>query len=332
MPQYMKYRATKIGSPVIRHVAQIILNSYIKKDLSITQLKKLQPFSIWYEDSKKKWESSKIALNNIEKHLIEHGKFDPNAFGLAELKCGWLDGDVDISLPQHIVGEDGYPIRFKLSLPLGPNFPICPELDREGVLYNSFQKSLSERIIKLHNRIVNHSSEFKEHDWLYDVIALISGCVSIVDITLNQLYLKAEYDPLPNWTYDKNILGERYNRRMNDKFQWVKLITGNCLSDINTEMKSFTTLKNIRNHTQHFDPPCFGFTLEDVVGWLNMVRDIGVLLLKIRKALGSPINNRIIDLLLIPKVEFEGVVTFNRPRAKHEETGYQTTIWNNENE
>ena len=106
-------------------------------------------------------------------------------------------------------------------------------------------------------------------------------------------------------------------------------ITGKPLDNVYKEMSSFLILKSIRNHTQHFDPPCFGFTLEEASTWFNMVKDIGILILEIRNRINSTLNTDLIRLILLPNVLFEGDVIFNRPRLEHKNTGYQTTIWPN---
>lgn len=278
-------------------------------------------------DGKRQWISKEIRLDAIENHLFINNKFLHAEFDLYELQCNWLDGDVDLSMPQQIVGSDGLAVIFSLPLPMGANFPLKPQIDREGVLYNSFQKSLAMRIIQLHNRLVSNSSSFNSHDWLYDLISLVSNCVSLVDITLNQLYLKAEHDPLPGWKFDKAVLGERIHPRLSDKFRWIGQISGNSLDNSQKEMKSFTFLRELRNHTQHFDPPCFGFTLQEVANWLNLVRDIGSLLCNIRRKLNSPLNERIIELMLLPPVIFNGQTLFDRKRTDHINTGYETTKW-----
>ena len=49
---------------------------------------------------------------------------------------------------------------------------------------------------------------------------LLNECVSIVDITLHQLYFKAEYGPKPaGWTFDPDRLGRRHGVRLKDKLQ-----------------------------------------------------------------------------------------------------------------
>ena len=69
-------------------------------------------------------------------------------------------------------------------------------------------------------------------------------------------------------------------------------------------MESFNVVKNIRNHLNHFDPPLFAYTIEDVASWLSLVNDIGMLLFKIRSKMDICINDQIVELMLLPKVNF----------------------------
>lgn len=212
-------------------------------------------------------------------------------------------------------------------MPYGENFPIKPLLDREGVMYNSFHASIAKRIIKLHNDLVSKSNKISDSDWMFDLISLISSTISMLDITLNQLFIKAEYDPLPGWEFEKSVVGKRQGRRIIDKLKWVHQITGKPLDNINKERKSLLELKAVRNHTQHFDPPWFGYTIEDVSKWLNLIRDIGLLVLKIRNKIGSEGNERLYEIIALPTVKYNGYVLFDRKRPKNNRVGYVTTTW-----
>lgn len=334
MHNFYEYEPNKPGRVIVREMAQRICNAYLNSNHSISKLKKIKRVTVNCLDpsSGRTWVSNEISYDLIHDYLQGNDKFNHSDFNLFELKCNWLDSAVEMSLPQHVVGSDLKAVAFRLPLPFGKNFPLIPALDREGVLYNSFQNSLAKRIIALHHRLIENSNEFQTYDWLYDLINLISNCVSLVDITMNQFYIKAEFDPMPNWNFDKSIVGDRTNRRIKDKLHWVKQITGFPLDNIAAEMTSLIILKNVRNHSQHFDPPCFGFSLEDAAKWLNMVGDIGSLLSKIRDKIRSQINEQIIEMILLPKVLFRGQVTFNRDRIPQSDSGYITTCWKNHEE
>ena len=91
--------------------------------------------------------------------------------------------------------------------------------------------------------------------WFHGLRMLLNECVTIVDITLHQLYFKAEYGPRPaGWAFDPDKLVQRQGRRLTDKLNWLAKITGKPLDDARDEVASFVTLKDIRNHFSHFDP------------------------------------------------------------------------------
>lgn len=328
--QYYIYEQPKSGQRITREIAQELCNLYFGIDDSITKLRKIPAREISCKDfsTGKVWLSNSISYKSIYGYLEKNRRFDSSYFNLFEIKCEWLDGDTNVSLPQQIVGADNGTVKIKLPLTLGKNFPIQPMLDSEGVLYNSFQKSLTTRIHQLHNRLVTNSENFQDPDWLYDLITLFSNTVSLVDITLNQFYIKAQYDPLVNWSFDITVVGSRINRRMDDKFRWIRQITGNELDNVEQEMSAFKTLKELRNHTQHFDPPCFGFTLEEAAHWLNLIPKVALLLLKIRKKISSKPNEGLIGLALLPQVEFHGITLFDRERVISPNLGYESTKWN----
>lgn len=328
--KYFSYEESKPGRVATRRVVTDILNSYLKSNLSKTKLKKMKKMRLNFSSktgTRQSWQSKDMSFSILEDYITKNNKFNFKDFDACEIKCPWLDGDVDISLPQHFVGSDGKSVKIKLNMPFGNSFPIEPILDREGILFNSFQNVLADRIISLHNKLIAESVNCLTQEWLYDLITLISNSISLVDITLNQLYIKAEYDPLPCWKFDKEKLGERHAVRLVDKFRWINKITGNPLDNIEKELESLKILKNIRNHTQHFDPPCFGFALEDVKEWLNMINDVGSLLLKIRKKIGSEANEKIYEIILLPRVKFKGVVLFDRKRLPLDNMGYASTCW-----
>ncbi len=329
MHQYLKYESAKPGKVSRRLVAQSLSNIYLGAEHSINRLRKVGRFTVNWSDpsDRTRHKSDEISFEIIEEYLFRNNRFDHKVFGLYEIGSNWLDSSVEFALAQHAVGSDGEAVKIQLAMPFGPEFPLRPLIDREGVLYNSFQNSLATRIVSLHRRLVEQSHQFMKTDWLYDLISMISNSISIVDITLNQLYIKAQYDPLPGWTFDQNVLGSRINRRLLDKLHWIKQITGVSPDNIEEELNALKTLKSLRNHTQHFDPPCFGFTLEDATHWMNMVSSIGWLLHKIRKMIGAQSNEQIIEMILLPTVEFFGDTLFNRERILQENSGYVTTCW-----
>ena len=280
---FLKYEQGRKNRRIDRTISAKIVNEYLKSNNSIKKLKKIKGFRVNWAIKGQNYKSEEITYKKILAHVSQNQFFDNKKFNLPEIKDTWLDGGFDVVLKNHIVGSDNGSVKMHLDMSLGEDFPLKPKIDREGVLYNSFQTALLRRIVVLHKKLVDNSCEFQEPEWLFDFIIMISACISVVDITLNHLYVKAQYDPFSGWVFDKEKLGSRINRRMTDKLKWVHYITGKPLDNVQREMSSFSILKSIRNHTQHFDPPCFGFTLEEAANWFDMVKDIGILLLEIIK-------------------------------------------------
>ncbi|OIP36501.1 MAG: hypothetical protein AUK47_15030 [Deltaproteobacteria bacterium CG2_30_63_29] len=161
------------------------------------------------------------------------------------------------------------------------------------------------RIRELREALVNNSDEFSSDAWFQNLRSLAGECVSLIDVTLHQLYFKAQHDPLPGWAFDDTKLGERHNRRIADKLKWGFLISGNPLN-AKEEIAAFDSIRELRNHLQHFDPPCFCFTLErDAVKWLNDALLVGRLAWKIRQQVGAPLSMPLIRLLLAPEAAFQ---------------------------
>ena len=114
--------------------------------------------------------------------------------------------------------------------------------------------------------------DLDEMTWFHELRMLLSECITAVDITLHQMYIRAESGPCPpGWRFDPLKVGLTHGVRFRDKLKWVGLITGKPLGDASKEMESLLLIKDIRNHFNHFDPPCVAYTMEDVVKWLNRV-------------------------------------------------------------
>ncbi|NOU28836.1 MAG: hypothetical protein HOO96_13100 [Polyangiaceae bacterium] len=240
-------------------------------------------------------------------------------------------GAVHISPRFHAPAEDGSALTFQVPTSLGPNFPLVPRIDREGQAFSSFQLMLQNSILSLRTALVTHSYAFESVDWFQNLRSYVSECVSLIDVTLHQLYFRAEYAPSPDWVFDPEKLGARHGRRLNDKMKWIYQITGQPFH-AEEEMKAFQVIRELRNHLQHFDPPCLSFTLEhDVVQWLNAMPLIAQLSWKIRQAIGSPLSGPLIRMLLAPAVEFAAEDP-RRPRvAPAAGIGYASTRWHPKN-
>jgi hypothetical protein len=269
----------------------------------------------------------------IAQSIREQGSFNTEAFGLLPMECQWMDFTLDMSLNAQFKGPednadvlkilDGTPQQF-----YGHNYPIKPALDREGRSFSTMQPLMLKRIIRTRNKLIGNSDQSLTPDWFLDLRTLISDVVSIVEITLNQIYIKAEFDPLPGWTFNKENLGERHGRRFDDKLKWIYKISGKHLG-AEKHLPAVNRLRELRNHLMHFDPPSFTLTLEEATGWLNDMIDVGYLLIAIRRALDLPLSNDLVNFILqrdavfVPEQDFNG----RNPVPTDGSAGYSSSVW-----
>jgi len=166
---------------------------------------------------------------------------------------------------------------------------------------------LQNEVVKSWHYLIDYceGSLVEESAWLSTLVTYLNSCISLVEITLNQLYYKAKYDSQNmNWIFDEERLGTTIYKRMSDKFKWIGRITNKPLDNAELEIKNFKKLKALRNHLNHFDPPAFAYTIEDIADWLSAVSDIGKLLIKVRMKLHVDLSDRLVEMALLPKVNF----------------------------
>jgi len=186
----------------------------------------------------------------------------------------------------------------------GDSFPLNPKLNQEGFLITSFLELITKRVSYNRNFLVRHSHHFFTSEWLFTLKNILNDTISLVDISLNQLHLKASYDKKVEWDFNADELGRRNGVRLIDKLKWVKIITGNDLN-IEKEKPSLAKLKEIRNHLNHFDPPSFVATINEISGWLNEIFHVVKIVIRIRLCSGEMINKDLIELYLQPDIYFK---------------------------
>ncbi len=231
-----------------------------------------------------------------------------------------------------LLGKAGEYIR--LGLPRwgnGTGFPIHPQIDREGIVHSSFQQPLQKNIVRLYHSVVEHSDEAlgKENwSWLDDLRMLLSECVSLVDIVLHHMYFEAKYNGGQHgWTFCESRLNKHPAMRLGDKLRWVGQITGTPLDNAAMERSALFRIKSVRNHFNHFDPPCVAYTLEDVVEWLHDVRSVGKLLWKIRQKARAQLNQGIIEIVMLPTVRLCPLDPGERRLPQPTDVGYRSSQW-----
>jgi hypothetical protein len=331
---YLALAPRPTGSRTLRDVALALFNQYSNESLSRNRALKQKPRSVkWWKDDvdasgapTKIWHTSRpFDLRALETHL-ESGAFNAGSFGLFDPMCNWLDPAVHMGPEFHYVDPNGVAVTMQAPMNLGATFPLVPRLDREGMFLTSFQARMQRRIVRLWNKIVETSGNHFADEWFDDLRSLVAECISLIDTTLHQLYFKAQYSPLQGWTFDPDRLGERHGRRLMDKLSWVYQITRKQLHLTEAERNSLLRIKDLRNHLNHFDPPCFCYSLEDVVGWMNDVRQIAQISWKIRAALGSPLSSPLIGMLLLREVVFVPK-TPDRRLPQPSNVGYGSASW-----
>lgn len=276
------------------------------------------------------WKSKPINWSRLNDHIKKYKRFKFEDFDFPVYNCFWLDTSIDLTLNFHVIGSptSGMFIQdWLLIQKFGHDIKLRPQIDREGHLISSFLPTLIKRIIYQRNELISNSNKALEINWLFGLKELIINSISLVDITLLQLYTKAEFNPETTWNFDKDKLGEKHSRRISDKLKWVRQITG-INPEFSNEVESLMILKGVRNHLSHFDPPCFCATLEEICDWLNMIMDIAIVNYKIRKAINVRMSEELMTLMVQPLVEFVPQSVFqNRVVQNRSRSGYRTSIW-----
>lgn len=293
------------GKPLknmITYAAIIVCNQLLNKQQSAKAWRKdNQKYNLSFEfPPGTKQVSKPVNYKVISTHIREDGRFDIDKLNLPHIECMWLDHSSDIKMNIHIAGKKnlfGISSGDNQAHYYGEKYPIKPTLRREGHLYTSFQPQLLDRIVRERARLINNSGSSLTDDWIFDLRNVINDSISLLDIALNQLYIKAEYEPLSSWAFDKKKLGERHGRRINDKLKWIYQISSVNI-DIEKEKKNLETLRILRNHLMHFDPPSIVITLQEAANWLNYIIDIGIILIKMRRALKLEVSTELVNFIL----------------------------------
>lgn len=272
-----------------------------------------------------KWQ---FRFDDIVKHIIETRSFDAETFNFPRIHCDWLDlAEIAHDVPR--IKDESGTLRFQLPMPF-QNFPLVPTLDCEGMLFGSFQGPIQRNILRLHRVLIEESHRFigvRSLEWVNDMRMLLNDCISLVDVTLHQLYFAAQYGLKKHWRFDQEKLGKRHGIRISDKFRWIGSITGRPLDNARDEVDSFNVLRGIRNHLNHFDPPCVVISVDDAADWLNRVSRIGDLIWKIREKLEAHLTQELVEIMLLPIVKANPKIS-HKPRAKQaEDAGYRSSTW-----
>ncbi len=335
MPNPHKYilHSDKARTGANTDVASMLINIFFNNKQSIRKWRDdRQLYQIsWTDRNQQPQKSDPINYLIIAKFTRENGFFSTKAFNLPDLECFWLDFSLNYKINWHLfdhTAPTGLFIEDGVSQQqYGKNYPVVPKLNREGHSFTTLQPQLLNRIMQLRHELIEKSETALEDSWFFDLRALIIDTVSIVEITLHQLYTKAEYDPLLHWTFDKQKLGEKHGRRFIDKLGWVYEIAGQHLG-AEKYLHGVNNLRELRNHMMHFDPPSLVIPIEEAILWLNQIIDVGYLLIKIRNAIGVEVSLQLMNFILQKEAIFNPEARFaNRLPFKKGEGDYATSTW-----
>jgi len=311
--RYFQYVSNSPDTETVRELAQQLANYYFNRDWSRRRWAKEPPLVCRWESSVRKSDNTVVVTqhsspplhyDDFVKHLTETSSFNFAQLGVPDPLCRWLDSSVMFSPGFCAPSNDGsHSLTFQAEPTLGSRFPLIPTLDREGVAYTSFQMVLLKRIRDLRTALIAASGSPEKAEWFQSFRSLVSECVALIENTVHQVYFKAKYDPLPGWKFVPTRLGERHRRNTMEKLDWVHEITRNPLH-AEAGKDAYKEIKDLRNHLNHFDPPSFACTWEEVAGWLNAVVHVAQLAWKIRRCLSATPAVPLIELLLERPIEF----------------------------
>jgi hypothetical protein len=286
----------------------------------------IKPYFCTFTGKDNKWKSQAINFHILKRYIHKHNHFYFKDFDFPNYNCDWLDYSIDMTL--NFIHKDGL-LTQDYSRKQLFGIDIFPQLEREGHIISTFLPQLTMRVVRKRNYLIENSNLVLTIDWLLDFKDLINDSISLIDIFLMQFYTKAQFAPLKSWNFDEAIVGSKFNRRIDDKLKWIRLITGKNLN-IENEKKDFTNIRELRNHLNHFDPPSFCASLEEIAEWMNMILSVSTILFKMRKCTESVLSEELMTLMVQPIVKFDPQKAFSerypQPKAV---SGYNTSIWKN---
>jgi hypothetical protein len=329
--RFIRYKDELLLTADASKLAAYVLNRWLNQDFGVSKLRRLSPLELTLVVDGQAREL-RIRFDDLVDHIRTTRSFRAEEFGLPRLESDWLDYSIGMAKPDAPIATTDYSefMKIALALPFGEGFPLQPCIDREGAMYASFQIPIQQNITTLHQRLVSnsHQTTSLENAWRNDLRMLVNESVSLIDITLHQLYFMAQYrGPERGWRFDPDKLGPRHGQRLKDKLAWIGQITGRPLDNAAEELKAFHRLRAVRNHFNHFDPPCVAYTVEDVVGWLNDVPVVGRLAWKIRERANAQLSTHLVEVIALPRAEFVPRDP-NLPRVPQpNDVGYRSVIW-----
>jgi len=272
-----------------------------------------------------------IKYYTIVESLKRNRKYDFTELNLPKLPVSWIDKTIEYCMPFYApCNQDETSLTTELGTNFGNKYPIKPNIDREGLISGGLINLVERNLLIYRNELIQNSRyifNLSDGIWFGKLLCYLNLLVSSFDVTMISFYNKAKYDEIARkqlkWNFDESVIGSTITTRINDKLRWVHQITGNLLPDISKELDTFNSIRVVRNHLNHFDPPVFACTIEDNAKWINCIYDIAILLAKIRESINANISEPLIEILLQKPVAFE---PFDPGKIRHAQTnsGYKS--------
>ncbi|MBK8256232.1 MAG: hypothetical protein IPK82_26645 [Polyangiaceae bacterium] len=337
--------------PKTRELVHLLVEQYGGTKQTLKKWRKTPPFSVTWFDRRAKpptqRRSVEITFDKLVEHIMERRGIDHQSLDLTapeHAQDNWMDSDV--TWWGHYLPINEVPETFTtiVELPLGPDFPVVPGIEREGFVTSSPQLHLQRALLAARSRVLREAPLFVpqviDRDRGQHVQMIIGGTpplaglieflslyVTILDITLMQAYYAGFYaSSKTKLKFDKDVMGPATGRRVIDKIRWVRALSGQPLN-AQTELTTFNRMKAVRNHFTHFDPPCLAVSIDDVAEWLSNTPVLAWLLIKIRRCLGVPISGPLVQLAMAPRVLPVARDPQHERRPQPTDAGYLSSTW-----
>ena len=302
------FSAEPASRPTVRHIAESVLNWNSTEDWPASKWKRARPIRYKYNHNGQNFELPPFTFDELcDDMAMSHG-IERFRKLVERLEINWLDM-AGISITQNFAGvakQTGEPwVLPFVYLPFGNSFPCKPAVDREGFMISSMVSSLQGWIVSTRSTLVETSNEMFVPDspWLQKLVSYLNALVAVVECTLISLYYRAKYGGDDSgFILDEKKIPSTATQRMDEKIKWIGWITGRPLDDAPEEIAAFKKIKAVRNHLNHFDPPCFAATIEDVAEWLNATQMVGRLQMKMRDKMDLPLSRGLIKVALAKQV------------------------------
>lgn len=325
----LRYSSKSLDIKLCREIAVELLNHLTNSKFTRKMWGDRKTFKISWTDKEKQNHSVSTTFKYIVDYLFNNRCWPKQNF--PPMPVSWIDSSVVMTMNFHApANEDpNKALTFALPSSIGGSFPVIPKINREGAAFSSMQLHLQDLLLTGRKKVVVKSSQCfgLDNDWLGDLISFLNLSVSTVETTLHQIYYKAKYEgDALGWRFDEEKIGSTIGRTK-DKINWVSQITGKPLGNMAREVNAFKTVKRVRNHFSHFDPPVMAYSIEDIAQWLNTTKNIAQLLWNIRRRIGVPLSLPLIEMLLCPDVEWVPRDPSKRRVPASKSDGYASCQW-----